>query len=162
VQVVLLPGETPLAGGPLEVHPAPALREERLPLRPQHLGAHVALAPLLLPAVAVELRAVGVLVDHREMVVDVAVLRPGAALPSAYADRLDGVAVLHDPGTDVEVMDVLLDVEIARQPGEVVPVPHLPGHVAPALLARLDPDPAAVVVGVDREDVADRAVVQPF
>jgi hypothetical protein len=38
---------------------------------------------------------------------------------------------------DVEVVNVLLDVEVARQPSEVVPVPHLVKHVGPAGLAGL-------------------------
>ena len=92
------------------------------------------LQPGLLPAVAEEPGAVGVLVDDREVVVDVAVLRPGADLPAAHADGLDRVRVLHDPGADVEEVDVLLDVEVAGEPGEVVPVAHLLGHVGPVRL----------------------------
>ena len=71
---------------------------------------------------------------------------------------LTGYCVLQ-PGADVEEVDVLLDVEIAREPGEVVPVAHLPGHVGPVGLPRLDPDAAAVVVGLQRVNVADLAVV---
>ena len=100
-----------------------------------------------------------VLVDHREVVVDVAVLRPGAHLPPAHADGPDGVAVLHDPGADVEEVDVLLDVEVAREPGEVVPVPHLVRHLGPVRLLGLGPAAAAVVVGEERDDLADGAVV---
>ena len=117
------------------------------------------LQPRLLPAVADELRAVGILVDHGEMVVDLPVLRAGEHLPAAHADGLDGVFFLHHPGADVEVVDVLLDVEVAREPGEVVPVAHLVKHVGPAGLARLVPSAAPVVVGEERDDVADRAVV---
>ena len=90
----------------------------------------------------------GVLVDDREVVVDVAVLRPGAHLPAAHADGLDRVLVLHHPGADVEEVDVLLDVEVAREPGEVVPVAHLVLHVGPVRLPRLGPAAAAVVVGL--------------
>ena len=50
------------------------------------------------------------------------------------------IFVLHDPGADIEIVDVLLDVEVARQPGEVVPVAHLPFHVGPVGLAWLNPD----------------------
>ena len=129
------------------------------PLRAHHLDAHVVLAARLLPAVAEEPGAVGVLVDDGEVVVDVAVLRAGAHLPAAHADGLDRVLLLHDPGADVEEVDVLLDVEVARQPGEVVPVAHLVSHVGPARLPRLVPAAAAVVVGQQRDDLADRAVV---
>ena len=126
---------------------------------PEHLDAHVVLAARLLPAVADELRAVGVLVDHGEMVVDLAVLRAGEHLPAAHADGLDGILLLHHPGADVEEVDVLLDVEVARQPGEVVPVAHLVEHVGPVGLPRLGPAAAAVVVGEERQDLADRPVV---
>ena len=73
-----------------------------------------------------------------------------------------GILVLHHPGADVEEVDVLLDVEVAGEPGEVVPVAHLPVHVGPVGLALLDPDAAAVVVGLQRVDLADRAVVDPL
>ena len=70
---------------------------------------------------------------------------------------LDRVLVLHDPGADVEEVDVLLDVEVAGEPGEVVPVPHLVSHLGPVGLPRLGPAAAAVVVGQERDDLADRA-----
>ena len=54
---------------------------------------------------------------------------------------------------------MLLDVEVARQPGEVVPVSHLIQHVGPVGLARLGPAAAAVVVGEERRHLADRPVV---
>ena len=101
------------------------LRKIGSALRAQHVGAHVVLAAGLLPAVADQPGPVGVLVDHREMIVDVAVLGAGEHLPAAHADRLDRVLLLHDPGADVEEVDVLLDVEVAGEPGEVVPVAHL-------------------------------------
>ena len=123
------------------------------------MDAQVVGAADLLPAVAEQLRPVGVLVGHRKVVEDVAVLRPGALLPAAQADGLDRVLVLHHPGTHVEEVDVLFDVEVAAQQGEVVPVAHLPDHVGPTGLARLDPDAAAVVVRLQAEDVADRAAV---
>ena len=54
---------------------------------------------------------------------------------------------------------MLLDVEVAREPGEVVPVAQLPLHVGPAGLPRLDPDPAAVIVGLECPDLSGFAVV---
>jgi hypothetical protein len=54
---------------------------------------------------------------------------------------------------------VLLDVEIARQPGEVVPVPHLIQHLGPVGLLGLVPASASVVVGQERDDVTDGSVV---
>jgi len=102
---------------------------------------------------------VGVRVIDGEVVEDVAELRPRPHLPPAQADRLDRVLVLHRPGDLVQVVDVLLDVEVARQPGEVVPVAHLPFHVGPPIAPGDDPDRAAQVVGLQRDDVPQRARV---
>src|SRR5262249_13006080 len=78
-----------------------------------------------LPAHAHHMDIVGVFVVNGEMVVDVAELRAGALLPTAHADRADGVGVQR-PVDHVEVMDVLLDDVVAGQPGEVEPVAQLP------------------------------------
>ena len=48
--------------------------------------------------------------------------------------RLDRVRV-HRPVDDVDVVDVLLDDVVAAEPGEVVPVAHLPLDVGPLRLA---------------------------
>ena len=95
--------------------------------------------------------AVGVLVNDREVVVDVAVLRAGEHLRPPMPMASYRILVLHHPGAHVEEVDVLLDVEVAREPGEVVPVAHLVGHVGPVGLARLGPAAAAVVVGLERD-----------
>ena len=107
------------------------------------------------------LAPVGVLVDDGEVIVDLAVLGTGQHLPAAHADGPDGVLVLHHPGAGVEHVDVLLDVEVAGEPGEVVPVAHLVRHVGPVGLPGLVPSAAAVVVGEQRDNVADRPVVDP-
>src|SRR4051794_20428527 len=93
------------------------------------------------------------------MIVDVAVFGPGANLPAARSITADRIAVTHDPGGNVEIVDVLLHVEIAGEPGEVVPIPHLPRHVGPTLFARPNPDAAAKVVGDDGDWIADGPVV---
>src|SRR5690348_895209 len=80
-------------------------------------------------------------------------------LASADAEGLDRRFVLQHPGGLIEDMDLLLDDVIAREPGEVEPVAQLPLHVAPLALARIVPEGAAVVVGVDGDDLADGAVV---
>ena len=49
----------------------------------------------------------------------------GADLPAAHADRAHRVPV-DRPVDDVDVVDVLLDDVVARQPGEVQPVADLP------------------------------------
>ena len=54
---------------------------------------------------------------------------------------------------------MLLDDVVARQPGEVEPVAHLPLEVAPARLARLVPERALVPVGARGDDLADAAVL---
>src|SRR5207237_1222502 len=82
----------------------------------------------------------------------------GADLPAAQADRLDRVAIAHDPAHLVQAVDVLLDVEIARQPGEVQPVAHLPFHVAPALFPGYHPQGPGVVGALKGGDFADGAV----
>src|SRR5262245_40783410 len=92
------------------------------------------------------------------MVVAVGELWPSARYPAGEGVAARRVAVAQDPGADVEEVHVLLDVEVAAQPGEVVPVAHLPGHVGPTLLAAADPDAAAIVVGLQRDGVADFAV----
>ena len=71
------------------------------------------------------------------------------------ADGLDRVLLVHDPRADVEEVDVLLDVEVAGEPGEVVPVPHLVNHLGPGRLLGLGPAAAAVVVGQQGGDLAD-------
>ncbi len=53
---------------------------------------------------------------------------------------------------------MLLDDVVAREPGVVEPVAHLPLDVAPARLARLAPERALVPVGARRQDLADAAV----
>src|SRR5262249_55353599 len=124
-------------------------------------GADRGGAARLLAAGGEQLRPALVLVGDREVVVDVAVFRPGPLLPAAGADGLGRVTVLHRPRAGVEQVDVLLDVEVARQPGEVVPVAHLPDHVAPVALTRLDPDRPTVVGRLQDEDLADGAVTDP-
>ena len=146
VDVRLGAGVAPIVGG-LDRQSPFALAKLGTAFGPHDVGADVVLAALLLPAIGEQLRAVGILVDHGEVVIDVPVLRPGAHLPAAQAHGPNGVFILRHPGADVEEVDVLFDVEIARQPGEVVPVPHLPGHIAPLRQPRLDPDRAAIVVG---------------
>ena len=93
------------------------------------------------------------------MIVDLAVLRFCKHRSSSHPNGLDGILVFHRPRTNIEEVDVLLDVEVARQPGKVVPVPHLVQHVGPVGLARLGPATAAVVVGEERLHRTDRPVV---
>src|SRR5205085_39112 len=80
VHVVCWPRVRPVAGR-LDRQAALALGQLRPALRPLDLGAHVVLAAAVLARIAEELRPTRVLVDHREMIVDVAVVRPREHLP---------------------------------------------------------------------------------
>ena len=56
---------------------------------------------------------------------------------------------------------MLLDVEVAREPGEVVPVPHLVGHLGHPRQPGLGPPAAPVVVGEQGVDFPRRTLVEP-
>ena len=56
---------------------------------------------------------------------------------------------------------MLLDVEVAGEPGEVVPVAHLVIHLRPSRLLRLGPAAAAVIIGQQGGDLTDLAIVEP-
>src|SRR5262249_41619885 len=99
-------------GGPHD-QAAPPLGKLTLAPRAQDGGADVIAAAGLLPAGAEHLGSVVVLVHDAEVVVDVAKLRAGTLLPAARAVTADRVAVAQEPGTEVEEVDVLLDVEVA-------------------------------------------------
>ena len=73
------------------------------------------------------------------MIVDVAVDRISADLSAAVARGFDGVRA-KSPIRDVEVVHMLFDDVVAAEPGEVIPVAHLPLHVAPAGLLWMNPD----------------------
>src|SRR5262245_15473866 len=96
------------------------------------------------------------------MIIDVPILRPRPDLSSAHSDGFDWILVFHHPGAHVEVVDMLLDIKVARKPREVVPVAHLVFHVVPAGLARLYPDTTTIVVGLQRPDFSDGAIMDPL
>ena len=56
-------------------------------------------------------------------------------------------------------MNVLLDIKIAGKPGEIVPVTHLPFHVAPLPLAGFYPDGASIIVSLQSTDLSYCIVV---
>ena len=99
--------------------------------RPEDVVVHVIVAAVDLPAGAERLDPVGIFVDDAEMVVDVAGFGAGAGLPAADPGATHGRLVAHRPGDFVQTVDVLLDVEVAREPGETVPVAELKLHVGP-------------------------------
>ena len=125
------------------------------------MAAHIVSATRLLPAVAEETHAIIVGVCNAVMIVDIAEFGIGPHLSSPHADRSVRVAA-DDPGTDVKVVDMLFDIEVTAQPGEVVPIAHLPMHVGPFRLARFVPDAASIIVGHQRVNRADCTIVQPL
>ena len=64
-----------------------------------------------------------------------------------------------DPVRDVEIVHVLLDDVVTREPGEVEPVAQLPLGVTPLRLAGEVPERPLVPVHLRRDDFADGAVV---
>jgi hypothetical protein len=68
--------------------------------------------------------------------------------------------VLRQAIDDIEVVDVLLDDVIARQPVEVVPVIHLILGFRLLLIAIANPDAAPVPVRACQDDVADRTFLK--
>ena len=75
--------------------------------------------------------AVLVLELDAEVIEDLAEVGVDAHLAATHADGLHRVP-LQGPVGDVDVVDVLFDDVVARQPGEVQPVARLPLHVGPA------------------------------
>src|SRR5262245_32161576 len=85
-----------------------------------------------------------------------------ANLTSSCTDSFHGVFALHGPGADIQIMDVLLDNEIAGEPGKVVPVPHLVFKVTPTGLPGPHPDRTTEIIGLQRDDVPYGPVVDLF
>src|SRR5262249_54486554 len=86
--------------------PPGAAVQDGPPFRAQHPGANLVGAARLLPAGGEQLRPALILVGDREVVVDVAVFRPGPLLPAAGADSPGRVSVPHRPRVGVEQVDV--------------------------------------------------------
>ena len=113
------------------------------------------MAAVLLPRLQEALGAVGPVVEHAEVVVDVAVLRVGAHLAAAHRGGVGRRAVLLGPEDLVHRMDRLLDQVVAAEGRVVVPVAELILHVGPLRLALLVPELAGEVGRVHVERVAD-------
>ena len=82
-------------------------------------------------------------------------------LATAHAVAFDRKLSL-DPVGNIEVVDMLLADLIAANPVEVVPVVDLKFHFGLSRLAVAVPDSAAVPVHPLRNDIANRAVVNPL
>src|ERR1051326_6901132 len=87
-------------------------------------------------------------------------LRRAPPWPPADTDGLDGMRA-ERPVRHVDVVDVLLDDVVAREPGEVEPVPDLPLDVRPGGLARPHPQAALVPEHFRRHATTDPPVVAP-
>ena len=150
LRTVVLPGVGPSDAG---------LRHQiGCPLAADNMIGDVLRAAGHLATVGVQADAIGVFVDDGEVVEDLALLF-AADLAAADARSPHGRLVVHDPGRLVQAVDVLLDVEIAGEPGEVVPVAELVLHVAPLGLAGGVKQRRGEVVGLQSQDVADGPVV---
>src|SRR5262249_29494608 len=111
-----------------------------------------------LPAVAGHPYTAGILVVNSEVVVDVAVDRIDTHLPSAETNGAHRLSA-QGPVRTVEIVDVLLHNVVAAQPGEVIPIAHLPLHIAPPFLLGMDPDGSLVPVDARHGDFADSPVL---
>src|SRR5439155_13789300 len=151
---VLLPESPELSVSRFDV-----IRAVARTLRAHHCLADFALAAIHLPALAEHSGATGVLELDGEMVVDVTLGRTGPRLASTQCQRLDGM-VVERPVDDVQVVHMLFDDVIPGKPREIVPVPELPFHVAPAVLPLDDPDRSAIPISAHVTDIANGAVVQ--
>ena len=116
-------------------------------------------ARLSLPALREELRAIGVFVLDKVVIENLPVqILVIAHLPSPHALRAHGMAAL-DPVHHVNVVDVLIHDEVARDPSEVIPVAQLVVQLVLARLARLAGACIAKPVARHRGDVPDRTLV---
>src|ERR1019366_666921 len=122
-----------------------------------------AVATLNLPAHAQDVHVIRIGVVDREVIEDIAELRPGANLSAAHAEAAGRMAIARGtaerPVDDIEVVDVLFTDVIAGEPGEVKPIADLPfdiGHVGGAGGV---PETALIPVAAGGGDGADVAAV---
>ena len=66
------------------------------------------------------------------------------------------------PVHDVDVVDVLFDDVVAREPGEIQPVPALPFHLGHGRRLLDDPEVALVPIALAADDLADGPAVDPL
>ena len=123
----------------------------------QHLFTQIR-ATIELPNRTVHVHAIVVRVVHAEKVVLIACRTP---YPRTHADRLDG-RLSQDPQHRVEMVDVLLDNDVAGQPGPVDPVTNHVFHLRPARLPGPIPQGPLVAKRTNRRDVANRTVAHAF
>ena len=139
-------------------------RQVARPLRAQEDVGDLIGTPSLTAAVGEEPHAVGIFVDHAVVIVDLPDGGLDADLPSAGSPGPLGGPVFQGPRRLVEAVDVLLDVMVAGEPGEWIPVAHLVFHFGPLGLSIpvSEPGRAAVVGLLNRHDPADGPVADPL
>ncbi len=111
-----------------------------------------------LAAIGVDVDAVRILVGDGVVIVDVALLGIAALTPTD-APGPHGRLLAESPGGFVEAVDVLLGIEIAGEPDEVLPVAQLMLHFGPLRLPRPIGKRGGQVGLLDALDFADGAVV---
>ncbi len=133
-------------------------------LRAQDIVFHLGVGLHPVAAMVIAAHIVGIFINDREVVVNIAIFRVGARLPAADTPAAHGRLVPHDPAHRVDSVHGLFDDMIARKPRVVVPVAHLVFHVGAARFTRLPgfPDAVRVVRRLDRDDIADLAVEDLF
>src|SRR5947209_6194503 len=114
-----------------------------------------------LTALAEHAAAVRVFEFNEVMVVNLSMAFGIADLTATHALGADGMRAF-DPVADIDVMDVLFDDVVAREPGEIVPVPDLVVHfrfVREPLdaIAR-----TAIPITAHRHNIAQSAILDAF
>src|SRR5665213_1980939 len=115
----------------------------------------------LVAALALDLGSVGVSELDHVVIVNFAVVDPGANLTAAHPHRGDRMA-FHDPIGHVQVVNMLLDDVIAAQPHEVIPVAHLVFHFGLVRLARANPHAGVVPIDAEKAKVAKLPILNPL
>ena len=85
-----------------------------------------------------------------------------SALLTAAKSHGPSRSLLEGPVEDVEVMHVLLDDVVTREPREIKPVANLPLHIGPFRLLVFVPQGTLVPVAAAADEFADFAFVDPL
>ena len=110
-----------------------------------------------LTAERMDFNAVGIVERNAHLIVDIAVSRLFNA-ESTSAAAPGGFRFAENPECLVERVNVLFEVVVARQPGEVVPVAVLEHHFGVAVMLWTSPKTSGEVGALDFANVANQAV----
>jgi len=86
-------------------------------------------------------RGVRIKIIDFEVIEDIAAL--GWNLPATHRDATHRRLIAHGPGDLIHTVNSLLHEAVAAEPREVVPIPHLPFHIASFLPAEYFPEASA-------------------